>query len=156
MQEKSVPKTGLAGQIRAWMRERDKPFAPRHVCDGLGVEGKDRDRVRNSFPDFIARGEIERQANGLYCYDKAWQSGDSNGPLRDKILKAMYVTTGVFGTADLMRLSEAEETGYVGRVLRAVRRSGHVVRVGRRKVRHGSEYVYRVADRERFRRECLK
>lgn len=153
---KKTPKTGLAASIRAWASGRKKPFRPADLCGGIGVPPSgDRNRVRRAMTDFMARGEIERAGDGRYRYNHAWKRLGKPPVLKAKLLKAAYVAGPAFTVADLMRWSEAPDRSYVQKVLRRLIRSGHVARAGTCRVPLGRENLYRVPDRERFRKELL-
>ena len=153
----TVPKTGLAGRIRAWARERRRPFKPSQVCDGLGIApGPERDKVRCALPDFLKRGEIERIATGRYRYNRAW--GDKRqSPLKQKIFKAMYVSSR-FAVSDIQRLTGQTGRCYIDRVMKELKDNAWLQRVARRPCTHGAgaETLWRIADPQRFRIEVME
>ena len=160
-----APKTGLASRMRAWMKAQNRPFTKRDVYIGLGIDDPaDRATLRNAVPDFLHRGEIwlappdrriRRQNINRYVYNSAWQ-GAQKGALKPRIFKAMYVS-GIFAVTDIVRLTD-QKRDWVDRIVKMLRRSGHLAIVGRRLCAHGAgaEAIYHVADRDRFRLEVMR
>lgn len=154
---KRTPKTGLAGRMRDWMKTRaGRAFAPRDLADGLNLSfGRERDVMRNTLTDFLARGELLHVGPGKYRYNRQWGATPRVAALEGTILKAVYLSGQAFTAADILRLTEAGDRSYVTRILRRLIRQGHLLKVGERAVRQGKEHVYRVMDRQRFRVEVL-
>ena len=173
-------KTGLAARMREWMKAQERPFTKRDVYLGLGIASPaDRATLRNAIPDFARRGEIilqppdkrnRRQDINRYAYNAAWRSAQK-GSLSPRIFKAMYVS-GTFAVTDIQRLvsGTAEDMGadlksipissraWIDRIIRRLRRSGHLAIVGRRPCAHGAgaEALYHVANRDKFRLEVMR
>ena len=166
----TIPKTGLADRMRAWMKAQTQPFTAGQVCDGIGVSrGAEHARVRNTLGDFEDRGEILRQPPdkrmrlplNRYRYNRAWQGG-KDGVIKSRIFKAMYVS-GTFAVTDLVRLCQRSDEkeltrAWTDKVVRRLRRAGHIANVGRRLCAHGAgaEALYHVADRDKFRLEVMR
>ena len=160
-----APKTGLASRMRAWMKAQTRPFTKRDVYLGLGIESPaDRAIARNAVPDFERRGEIvlqppdkriRRQDVNRYRYNASWK-GARKGSLQPRIYKAMYVS-GLFAVTDIQRLTDLKRD-WIDRVVRRLRRSGHLSVVGRRPCAHGAgaENIYHVANRDKFRLEVMQ
>lgn len=161
----SVPKTGLADRMRAWMKAQSRPFTKRDVYLGLGIDDPARRAtLRNAVYDFAVRGEIllqppdkriRLQNVNRYRYNAAWQYGQK-GSLRPRILKAMYVSM-TFSATDIQRLTDLDRS-WIDRTVTRLRRAGHLERVGRRLCAHGAgaETIYHVADRDKFRLEVMR
>ena len=152
--EHPLARSGLAATIRAWMRNRVTPFTMPQVCDGIGAEGRDRDRVRNSIRDFVLRGEVTRktrEGQGLLAWNPRWRSSPlRSAPLREKIVKAMYVAHIAFTAKDIQRLSESD-INYVQKMLHTYQRLGHIQAMGK----HGRWTLYKLTNSERFRLEVM-
>jgi hypothetical protein len=155
-----TPKTGLAARMRAWMSRQRKPFTAGMIADALAIPpGPERDRVRCSIGDFIARVEIfpakriRRQV--FYGYNPAWHR-IHKGTLNKRIYKAMYVS-GTFSLSDIQRLSEAPERSWLDKIARPLRGQGLIKPVGRRACAHGigAEAIYHIPDRDKFRLEVM-
>lgn len=145
-------KTGLAARMRAWMSVQQRGFSPAQVADGLNIpQGKERDSLRSAVSNFFQRGEIIRGKGGKYKYNHAWRRLDDS-PARDRILKAAYVYGKPFTASDLQRLAGAPDKNYVQKILRRLEARGEIVRVAKDK----RNLIYRIADRERYRREVMK
>ncbi len=153
-------RTGLAEQMREWMRERRRPFAPRQVCDGLDILNElDRDKVRLAIHDFLKRGEIDSLGNSKFRYNHAWrgQRTGKEGRLRAKILKAMYVSISQFSSSDLQRLSEVPNRDYINRIIRELAIMRYIEKIGQRSAPGGigTEKVYNIINRDQFRIEVM-
>jgi hypothetical protein len=175
---KRIPKTGLADRMRTWMKAQTRPFTRRDVYIGLGIDDiAQRATLRNAVPDFERRGEIllqppdkriRRENLKRYRYNAAWKSPEK-GALKPRIFKAMYVS-GTFAVTDIQRLvSNSGNTvrqgdpmistrAWIDKVVRTLRRSGHLAIVGRRLCAHGAgaEVLYHVANRDKFRLEVMR
>jgi hypothetical protein len=165
-----APKTGLAAQMRAWMKAQSRPFTKRDVYLGIGIESpEERAIARNAAYDFAVRGEIllqppdkrnRRQDVNRYRYNAAWQGGQK-GSLMPRILKAMRVS-GTFAVTDILRLctrpDEKISRAWIDKIVRRLRRAGHLTIVGRRLCAHraGAEALYHVVDRDKFRLEVMR
>jgi hypothetical protein len=159
------PKTGLAGRMREWMKAQTRPFTKRDVYLGIGIESpEDRAIARNAAYDFAVRGEIilqppdkrnRRQDINRYRYNHAWKGGQK-GSLQPRIFKAMYVS-GTFAVTDIQRLADLDRA-WIDKVVRRLRRSGHLAIVGCRLCAHGAgaEALYHVTDRDKFRLEVMR
>lgn len=164
-----IPKTGLAARMRAWMKAQSRPFAVRDIYLGLGLAAQNqRATLRNAVPDFERRGEIvlqppdkrnRRQNIKRYRYNHAWKGGQK-GLLNKKIFKAMYVS-GQFAVTDIQRLcrepGEDTDRSWVEKIVRRLKREGHLTVVSRRLCAHGAgaEAVYHIVHRDKFRLEVM-
>lgn len=153
------PRTGLADRLRSWAREQEKPFTFQDVVDGLGIKrGREREKFWTPFGKFVGRGEIERVsffAGGLYHYKQGWHKRILGEKL-PKILKAMYLTS-EWSANEIMFFAGTRNSNQVHRVIAKLISQGYVQQKGHQKPfsGRGIERVYRVIDRERFRREVL-
>jgi predicted transcriptional regulator len=160
---KKGKKTGLAGRIRAVMHESRKPFTPVQVAEALGIPpGPKRETVAKALLDFWRRGEVNRvgRKGGAfrYSYNHAYRRPDNSAELKRKVLKAIrYVINGPFTSADILRLTGDMSKSHVQKIIRGLVDDGQVETVGekKRELSYGLENVYRVINRERFRRELL-
>ncbi|HUU40431.1 MAG TPA: hypothetical protein VMW42_05790 [Desulfatiglandales bacterium] len=153
---KTTPKTGMAKRMREWMRER-KTFTKAQLCKALEIPpGYEREKVSMNLQDFLGRGEIRRIATGKYLYNHAWKPV-SKASIKPRVLKAMYVSITAFSASDIQRLSEAKTLNYVNKIMRELFSSGYLQKIGRRRnvSGFGGENLYRVVDREAFRKEVL-
>ena len=174
--DNQIPKTGLAGRMRDWMKGRSRPFTARMICDGLGAScWEDRKRIHNSMPDFLRRGEIVvhirphplkrkrrqpsagsgRSPGRRYKYKHDWRRAPK-GKNKARILKAMYVSAMAFAASDIERLSGAGRN-HVDKIIKALVTDGNLAVVGRRTCAAGvgAEHLYNIADRGRFRVEVM-
>jgi hypothetical protein len=119
--------------------------------------GQARQILKRALRDFEARGEIAQTPSGLIKYNHAWRRSDKS-PLKDKILRAMYVQGRDFSSTDIRRLVADAEKSYVEKSIRRLLRNGYLLRVGRRLCGHGSgaEWLYNIADRVRFRIDVMR
>lgn len=153
-----TPKTGLAANIRSWMKSRERNFTPLQLCKSLEIpKGIERSRVWNAIHDFQKRGEINRSGKGMFRYNHSFHK-TVKAPLKTKVLKAIYVSTSGFVASDIQRLAEVSDRRYVQRIIRQLAQKGHVQIVGRRQsvFNLGIERVYIVVNRDRFRLEVLE
>lgn len=154
----ATPKTGQAKSMREWMRNMDRAFTTRRMCNELGIpRGRERERARNTLCDFQGRGEVERTPTGMFRYNHAWRRG-STAPLKARILKAMYVSVSAFSLSEIRVRAEAPDRGYVHRIARVLREGEYIVQVGRRTCAHGAgaERIFNIVNRERFRVEVMR
>ncbi|MFH2012577.1 MAG: hypothetical protein ABIJ37_07765 [Pseudomonadota bacterium] len=151
-------KTGLAKRIREWMSVRKNPFTVSHVCNGLGATGRERAQIRAAITDFSDRGEIKRLENGKYQYNRNWRRKQRGDKLA-RIIKAIYVSASAFTSADIQRIAGVadKDKGYVGRIIRNLKKDGYLSRVGRRPCIHGRGvlHLYNIPDREKFKIELM-
>jgi len=141
--------------MREWMKARQRPFLPVELCDGLGIpKGPERDRTRQAMFDFFQREEIVRNANGKYLYNKGYRP-PVLGVVKPRALRAMYFSI-TFTVSDIQRLAEAKTRDYINHMIKQLRQDGHV-RIIARSTRGngGSERLYGLVDRERFRIEFV-
>ena len=137
--------TTLRGVVRAYARS----FTFRRVCIDLGVTpGPERQRVRRALRDFVLRGEIYCVGNGKYRYKSAYRLGARGSPLRQRILKAMYVS-GRFTVRDIEVLSHLGRN-YINKVIRQLTAAGYLARSD---AVQGNERQHRITDRDKFRLE---
>jgi hypothetical protein len=149
-------RAGLAGAIRNLLKGTVRPVAYSTLYSSLNISpGEEKKRVITAIGDFVKRGEISRTPSGLLKYNHAWKRG-SKSPVKNKILKAMYVSSGFAGT-DIKRLTAADNN-YICELIKELCEAGHLVRVGRRTCAHGhgAEWLYNVADRVKFRLEVME
>ncbi len=158
---RSIPKTGLAGRMRAWMSGAGHPFSRADIYAALGVApGPERERVARAFHDFLKRREVVPVPDGRakamrYRYNAAWRKGTKAG-LRSRILKAMYFS-GTFAVTDIRRLAGTEKRNYADKIAKRLTREGFLQVVGRRPCAHGAgaERLYHIVNRDRFRLEVM-
>ena len=161
-----IPKTGLAALLRTWMLQQTRPWTTDQLCDALDLSpGRERDRVRNVIPDFIARAEVIpvavsrqiRNRRQFYAYNRAYRR-IQKGVRNKKIQKAAYVSVSEFTIVEIQRLSEAPSYSYADKVIRALVKAGQINVVGRRPGARGfgTEILYHIADRDRFRMEVMR
>ena len=155
-----VQKTGLAGMMRAEMQRRRKPWRPVEIAEALGIEpGPERERVARSLNDFVRRGEArivgKDGRGGLYLYNQAYKPAGQPSDLKRKIVKAIYVS-GTCTSAEIERLAGCSRS-HVQKTIKSLVNAGLVESVGQKKREkyYGLETVYRVIDRDRFRREAM-
>jgi len=155
-------RTGLAARLREWMSAQKKPFSAEKAAKGLGIEpGKDHADLNNTIGDFLDRGEImvvktvfnkQNRRQNFYRYTR--KPGRKH-PAKDKIFKAIYVSSS-FATRDIQRLSGSTRD-YAEEVIKRLCAAGHLTKVGSRHASHGAgkEALYRVVDRDRFRKDVM-
>jgi len=151
-------KTGLAGRIRAELKTWIRPGSRSRLYRACGMEhGQARQILRRVLRDFEARGEIARTPSGLIKYNHAWKRSDKS-PLKDKMLRAMYVQNRDFASTDIRRLVPDAEKTHVEKTIRRLLADGHLQRVGRRLCAHGigAEWLYIIPDRVRFRMDVMR
>jgi len=119
--------------------------------------GQARHVMNRALKDFEARGEIARTPSGLIKYNHAWRRSDKS-PLKDKILRAMYVQATEFSSTDIRRLVADAEKSHVEKTIRRLLADGHLHRVGRRLCAHGigAEWLYNISDRVSFRIHVMR
>jgi len=152
-----MKKTGLAKQMREWMREQKRPFFTREsIYTGLDIPvGPDRVKVYAALKDFIERGEVIIDPDvDVYRYNHKWKPGYQDG-IRQKILKAIYVSISQFTVSDIQRRSGAPDKSYVTKTITRLYRSGYLTRIAKRKTGSGMEHVYAVTSRDKFKLEIL-
>lgn len=156
----TTPKTGMAKRIREWTATRQTPFTVSDVCDGLGARGKTRMMIRSTVADFLRRGEIrlktEDGRRNRYLYNHNRRRKET-GCLKPRVIKAMYVSTSAFSSADIQRISGVTDRSYVDRIMRRLQKEGYIHRIGKRPCAHGRGAVqlYNIANRDRFRVEVM-
>ena len=157
-----IPKTGLTGRIRTWMKERRGTFTSTRYCDDAGLHGSERDRAVKTFRDFLRRGEIERvpdkrnQRQNFYKYNHAWKK-PVEGYLKKKILKAMYISVS-FAITDIKRLAATDSRSFIDKTAKKLMKDGYLIVIGRRRCGHGAgaELIYHIKDRDKFRVEVME
>ena len=137
----------LAGAIRDWMRTRTVPFRTRDICTALSIPKEKRSRVHDAIKNCLMRGEIIRIAQDRYRYNRGFRFKKRSSVLKSRIIKALYVANGVVTVPDIQRMADVTSYGYCAKVVHALLADGYVT-----KVKHG---VYKVANRDRFRIECM-
>ena len=164
---RSIPRTGLAGRMRAWMSTQAKPFTALDVSVGLGVPpGKEREKVSMVIRDFTRRGEIvpeaekriRRQNLWRYRYNRDWKP-DRPARLAEKAYKAMRLISFKegFALADIEK-STGQGRNYIDKLAKDLLKAGHLRKEGyrRRTGSYGREAVYRVVNTDRFLIEVMK
>ncbi len=160
-------KTGLAGAMRDWMRSRTgtKPqrrFTANQICEALcAPTGAARQTITNALHDFKARGELvgcysARHSRRQYLYVQDWRA-ELKGKLNRKIHKAMYISED-FAVTDILRLTGLQERAYIDKIVRQLRKDGHIQAIQRRPCAHGAgaETIYHVVNRYRFKLEVMR
>ena len=149
------PKTGLATQMRDWMRAQRRAFSLAKVADGLGItDPTERDRVRSAGADFVRRGEIVRIGPKQYRYDQKWQA-KSKGSIKPKVFKACYVKRSDFTAGDIQLLSGAPTLNFVHKLLRKLVESGFLTITTIKPGQGNGTFYYKVVDKIRFKMELL-
>ena len=155
----TTQKTGLAKKMRFWMKEQKRPFPRDALYTGLNIPvGPDRIKVYAALKDFIERGEVFvfqiPDGSQRYSYNYTWKPGYQDS-IRRKILKAIYVSNSRFTVSDIQRISGAPDKSYVTKTITRLYRSSYLTRIAKRKTGMGTEHVYAVTSRDRFRMEIL-
>jgi len=160
----TIPKTGMAKKMRMWMSTSQAPFTVPDVCDGLGVTGRERTQVRYAMADFIRRGEIRLQtvdhrrqteSRRRYLYNQDWRR-EQKGLLKPRVIKAIYVSASAFSSADIQRISGVSDGHYVDRIIRQMKKAGHIQRTGKRHIPYvGAVQLYNIVNRDKFRIEVM-
>jgi len=158
--QQSTRRTGLAASMREWMKGRKRPWTAATLCDGLGLEDRERrQKIYEALNDFRKRCEIthyapqrkRRQNNDCrkYRYNHAWRAA-SKGTVKSKVLKSIYVSNS-FTAADIERLSDSKR-GHVNNTIRALLEAEYLIIVGQLP---GGGNRYHVADRIKYRMEVM-
>jgi predicted DNA-binding protein YlxM (UPF0122 family) len=162
-----MPKTGLANNMREWMKARvgtilQRRFTMREMAEALSVSSSDaRTKLRDALKDFIARGEVKvliykkhKRRQNIYIHD--WRK-DLKGDLNKKIFKAMYISQS-FSISDIQRLTGIKDRHYLDRITRKIKQEGHLQQIARRHCIHGAgvEKIYHIMNRDRFNLEIMK
>lgn len=143
---KAYSASTLRGVIRAYAR----PFTLRRIYIDLGMApGPERRHVRRVLRDFEQRGEVYR-TNEKYVYITSFRLNARNGPLRQRIFKAMYVSN-KFTVCDIALLSHGDRN-YINKSIRGLIAAGYLARTG--KVQ-GNEWQYRIVNRDKFHVEIM-
>lgn len=147
------PRSGLAADIRRVLKGASRPVAYSTLYRTLGTTpGKEVTRVVTAIGDFVKRGEIVRTRSGLMKYNHAYKS--KVGPVKNKVFKAIYIST-EFSINDIASLADTKRS-YVEDIVEELLEAGHVLRVGRRACVTTPEWVYKVADRVKFRMDIME
>ena len=162
-----IPKTGMAAILRDWMKSRtgtktQRRFTIQQICDALCVAtGDQHQAVANTLGDFIKRGEVISQINKKYnrrqlIYNLDWKKA-KKGTQNQKIYKAMYVSQS-FAATDIQRLAGEKERCWIDKIIRQLKKDGHIQQISRRRCAHGAgaESVYHIVNRDKFKLECMK
>lgn len=174
----------LAMRMREWMRLRNRVFSFAQICRALNVPtGEVRYSVFRTLESIVQRGEVEkieqnrrqylRETGSTSARKKAMPPGSRNvsfrynhswhrtwpAPLKKRILKAMRLISfrGNFSVADLQSLANAPERSYLDKLIKALVKEKYLSCVGARDCenRRGKEWLYRVADLDKFRIDLL-
>lgn len=160
------PKTGLAATIRDWMKSRtgtkaQRRFTVQQICEALCVmTAGQHQKVANALSDFQDRGEVEsffnKRNQRQYLYVQDWEKA-LRGHLNRKIFKAMYVSQ-TFAVKDLQRLTGLQDRCWLDKLVRQLKKDGHIQPVQRRLCAHGAgvETVWHVVNRDRFKLEVMR
>lgn len=145
-----------ACRMRAWMQAQGAPWPLPVLRDAMGLApGPGHEEIRAKLKHFLRRGEVEQLPGGRYQYRHGWKK--EVPPRADVIYRAMYVTP-EWSNRDLLRLSGASDSGWSRRIIRRLIRQGLVEVAGVRtfKPMPGRERVFRLSDRDRFRKEVMR
>jgi len=134
--------------IRAWMQHTRKPFTARDVVKGLGMPPDRISRVRDTVAKMVQRGELIFISRGTYQYNHAWRALPSarRPVVKRRILRAIYYAHGSFRLSYVTRTAESGSM-YTHKVLYSLLKAGYS-----RRIKDG---LFVVADRDRYRRECM-
>jgi hypothetical protein len=162
-----IPKTGMSAILRDWMKSRtgtkaQRRFTIRQICDALVVmTGKQHQSVSNALTDFVKRGEVISRYNKKhnrrqYIYNSDWRKA-KKGTQNQKIFKAMYVSQS-FAVTDIQRLAGEEDRNWIDKIVRRLKKDGHLQKIGRRLCAHGAgvEAIYHIVNRDKFKLETMK
>jgi hypothetical protein len=165
--ENQIPKSGLAGIMRDWMKSRtgtkaQRRFTIQHICNALTVTtAKQHQTVANALSDFEKRGEVESRLNKKhnrrhFYYVLDWRK-ILKGKINKKIFKAMYVSL-AFAITDLQRLTGITERNWFDKLIHRLIKDGYIQQINRRHCAHGAgaENVYQITDRDKFKMEMMK
>jgi hypothetical protein len=161
-----IPKTGLAGRMRDWMKSRtgnrcQRRFTITELCAELGIQpGKDHQSARNTMLEFCRRGEVEsyfrkKHKRRQYVYVHDWTRANQ-GKQNQRIFKAMYVSTS-FAVTDIQRLSGVKERDWIDKIVRRLKKGGYLQQIARRICAHGAgaEKLYHIINRDKFKLEVM-
>jgi len=162
-----IPKTGLAATIRDWMKSRtgtkaQRRFTVAQICKSLCVvTAAQQQNIANALRDFEDRGEVKSWINKKhnrrqYIYTQDWRTV-LRGHLNRKIYKAMYVSHD-FAVTDIQRLTGLADRCWLDKIVRKLKKDGHIQQINKRPCAHGagSEAVYHVVNRDRFKLEVMR
>ncbi len=149
--------------MRAWMKERKRPFSSTRLCDAFDLHGRDREQAIKSIRDFQRRGEItvapakQNRRQTEYRYNRTWKRKEKASELDAKIYKAMYISDS-FAVTDIQRLAEIPDRDWIDKIVRRLVKGGHLAVVSRRRCAHGAgaEAIYHIPNRDKFRIEVIK
>lgn len=154
-----MKKNGLAARIREEMKKRVRPFRSVQIAQALGLPpGPESERVCRAMRDFVTRGEVERVTyRGISCFR---YNPDYRTPVpakRSRTVKALYLS-GTFTAGQIERLTSGPggpSVNYIQKVIRELLADGQIeiVTEQKRERSYGLERVYRIIDRNRFRKE---
>jgi hypothetical protein len=168
-EKKGIPKSGLTKIMRAWMSARahsgpktKQRFTVEQLCTELDVKaGSEHQKVRNALGDFEKRGEITSRYNRKhnrrqYYYNHNWRKA-KKGTQNQKIFKAMYVSQS-FAVTDIQRLAGEEDRCWIDKIVRHLKKDGLLQKISKRLCAHGagSEAVYHIVNRDKFKLENMK
>lgn len=152
------PKTGLSNKIREVLQNRKFPLSSIGLCKEMGIPpGRERQRVRNTLTDFEMRGEASRTPTNRWRYNHKWKRGDKT-PLKDRIIKAIYVSNAEFTMAEIRVRAGVDDASYVHKVSKQLVSGGYIKQVRTQLCLHGagSERLFNITNRERFRVDMMK
>ena len=124
---------------------------------------KIKDALLKRLHDFEKRGEISRvrprrnQRQTSYRYSHNWKPGSKEAVKKDKIYRAMYVST-TFTVSDIQRLTDAPDRSHLDKTVKRLTDKGFLQVVGFRLCNHsiGKERLYHIVDRMRFKLEVQR
>lgn len=162
-----IPKTGLSAILRDWMKSHtgtkaQRRFTIEKMIVAMGIwPGKQHQAVSNALTDFVKRGEVISRYNTKhnrrqYIYNLDWRKA-KKGTQNQKIYKAMYVSQS-FAVTDIQRLAGEDDRNWIDKIVCHLKEDGHLQKVGRRLCAHGSgsEAIYHIVNRDKFKLECMK
>lgn len=158
MSQKRIKK-GLSALMRGWMAGRKTPFPISEMIRHCVENGHRAKSAQSNIARFMRRGEAIRIGRGVYRYNPGAYGdgrGKKRGPHYEKVVKAMYVST-TFASVDILPLAEEAKMDYVSDLVREFQNRGLLCVIGRRKRAYapGTENIYHIPDRHRFRLEAM-
>lgn len=160
----SVPKTGLAPKLRAWMRKRRGIFDRKTLYAAFHAPpGHERELIAKALYDFVKRGEVlvittEHHAKGTkYRYASDWVAKTKQPLKKSRIYRAMYVST-TFAVSDVQRLAGTTSRSLLDKTAKRLVDGGFLHVVGFRSCDQGpgKEKLYHIPDRTRFKLEVQR
>jgi hypothetical protein len=153
-----IPKTGLAGQIRSWIKTAKGPFTVIDICGGIGIPpGPRRARVSAVVEDFTERWELiglgadhrRRRPVRRFCYNTAYEKNLRSADTKQRVYKAMRLISfhSPFAATDIVKYTGVDGN-YIHKIAKRLVRRGHLSNLGFRSRK--SAYL------DKFRTEVMK